>query len=50
MKIIPTAPEVLREGLVLIGGAIIAAVILSQLPALRRWINTNTRECSCADH
>lgn len=49
MKVLPTAPELLREGLVLIGGAIIAAVILSQLPSLRRWINTNTRECSCGD-
>lgn len=45
--VLPSAPEVLREGLVLIGGAILAALILSQLPALRDWINRSTRGCSC---
>lgn len=52
---LPSAPEVLRESLVLIGGAILAALILSQLPALRRWISDNTRgtgagDCNCTDH
>lgn len=55
--VLPSAPEVLRESLVLIGGAILAALILSQLPELRRWISENTRGtpasgaggCSCDD-
>lgn len=52
-KIFPSGQEVLRESLVLIGGAILAALILSQLPALRRWIDTNTRGtpgCNCPDN
>lgn len=54
-KVLPSAPEVLRESLVLIGGAILAALILSQLPELRRWISNNTRAtgasgCSCDDN
>ena len=51
MKVIPTAPELAREALIIIGGAIIAAVVLSKLPALRAWIATNTRGtdtgCNC---
>lgn len=49
MKILPSQSEILREALVLIGGAIIAAAVLSQLPALRDWINRNTRgtDCDC---
>lgn len=54
MKIIPSTNEVMREALVLIGGAILAALILSQAPRLRAWINDNTRGtgsgssgCSC---
>lgn len=47
MSILPNTNEVLRESLVLIGGAILAALILSQLPALRNWINDNTRGCDC---
>lgn len=52
---LPSAPEVLRESLVLIGGAILAALILSQLPQLRAWITDNTRGtgaggCNCTDH
>ena len=38
MKILPTGPEVLREALIVIGGAIIAAAVIGQLPALREWI------------
>ena len=38
MKIIPTLPEVTREALIVIGGAILAAAIMSQVPALRDWI------------
>lgn len=53
-RVLPSGPEVLRESLVLIGGAILAALILSQLPELRRWISESTRGtgssgCNCPD-
>jgi hypothetical protein len=35
---IPKAPDLIRESLIVIGGAIIAAVVVGQLPALRDWI------------
>lgn len=38
MKIIPTPVELGREALIVIGGAIIAALIVSQLPGLQDWI------------
>lgn len=47
-RVLPTSSEVLREGLVLIGGAIVAALILSQLPQLRAWIAANTRGTTSA--
>lgn len=37
-KVIPSGVEVTREALIVIGGAILAAVILSQLPALQKFI------------
>jgi len=37
-NILPTAPSVLREALIVIGGAIIAAAVMGQVPALRDWI------------
>lgn len=38
MKALPTVPEVAREALIVLGGAIIAAAIVGKLPALRDWI------------
>lgn len=38
MKIIPSAPEVARETLIVLGGAIAAAFLIGQFPALRDWI------------
>jgi len=38
---IPTTPEFLREAIIVIGGAIIAAMVLSQLPAVRAYIQKN---------
>lgn len=35
---IPTPTEVGREALIVIGGAILAAVIISSVPALGDWI------------
>lgn len=37
-RIIPTVPEVAREALVLIAGAVVAAAIIGRLPELRAWI------------
>lgn len=41
-RYVPTFPEVSREAIAVIGGAIIAAAVLSQFPALRKWIKDNT--------
>lgn len=38
MKILPTAPEVAREALIVVGGAILAALIVGQMPAVKAWI------------
>lgn len=38
MKVIPTAPEVAREALIVVGGAILAALVIGQFPPLRDWI------------
>lgn len=48
--IIPTTPEFLREALIVIGGAIIAALVLSKLPALKAFIQKNTSGCDCDTH
>jgi hypothetical protein len=34
----PTAPEVSRETLVVIAGAIVAAIVFSKSPALKAWV------------
>lgn len=36
--IIPTPLELGREALIVIGGAVIAAIIVSQLPGLQAWL------------
>ncbi|MDP1955559.1 MAG: hypothetical protein Q8K71_13850 [Polaromonas sp.] len=38
---IPTGSEFAREAIIVIGGALIAAVVLSQLPAVRAYIQKN---------
>lgn len=46
--IVPGGDELLREALIVLGGALIAALVLSQLPQLRDWINRSTRgPCDC---
>jgi hypothetical protein len=35
---LPTLPEISREALAVIAGAILAAVVFSQLPPLRNWV------------
>ena len=37
-RIIPSVPDVAREALIVIGGAIIAAAIIGAVPPLREWI------------
>lgn len=37
-KIIPTGPEVAREAVIVLGGILIAAFILSRFPRLRDWV------------
>lgn len=44
MKILPTAPEVGREALIVIGGAILAALIVGNVPALRDWIKAQWQD------
>jgi hypothetical protein len=38
MKIIPVPAELLREALIVIGGAIIAAAVIGNIPPLKAWI------------
>jgi hypothetical protein len=38
-KIIPSAPEVGREALIVVLGAIVAAFVIGQLPGVKAWIN-----------
>jgi hypothetical protein len=41
-KIIPTAPEVLREALIVLGGVLVAAWVLSKFPALQQFVASNS--------
>lgn len=41
-KIIPTGPEVLREALIVLGGVLIAAWVLSKFPALQQFVASNS--------
>lgn len=51
MNILPKPEAFAREAIILIGGALLAAFILSRFPAVRAYINTNTNTkspgCSC---
>ena len=38
MKLIPSIPEIGREALIVIAGAILAAALMSQFPAVKAWI------------
>ena len=37
-NILPTGSAIVREGLIVLGGAILAALVIGQLPSLRDWI------------
>lgn len=43
-SIIPTLPDIGREALIVVGGAIVAAFIIGQIPALRDWIKAQWAE------
>lgn len=39
-KVIPTAPEVLREAIIVLAGAVLAVVVVKALPAQwQQWFN-----------
>lgn len=40
--IIPTGPQVAREALIVLGGVLIAAFILSRFPALQKFVSDNS--------
>lgn len=46
---IPSAPEVGREVLIVVGGAIIAAALVGAFPALRQWLQAQWtgQPCDC---
>ena len=37
-KIIPTGSEVAREAIIVVAGAIVAALVIGQMPRVRDWI------------
>lgn len=37
MKTIPTGQEVLHEALIVIAGAMLAALVINNVPALKKW-------------
>lgn len=41
-KIIPPPDAVLREGLIVLGGVLIAAFIISRFPAVQRFVQSNS--------
>lgn len=38
MKFLPSVPEVAKEALVVVGGAVLAAYIMGQFPSVKAWI------------
>lgn len=37
-KIVPTGPEVLREALIVLGGVVIASLVISRIPWLKELV------------
>lgn len=37
-KLIPSIPEVGREAVIVLAGAVLAALVIGQLPGVREWI------------
>lgn len=40
-QIIPSVPDVLKEGLITLGGVLIAAYIISKFPAVQNFVTAN---------
>jgi len=38
VRVIPVPAELAREALIVLGGAVIAALIVGQIPPLKKWI------------
>lgn len=50
MNIVPRLPEIAHEALLLIAAGLLAAWLLSQLPEVRDYLQSNgVRGCSCHD-
>ena len=51
-SVIPSWSEIGRETVIIMAGALLAAVILSRLPAVREFIQRNTAfgGCNCDGH
>lgn len=50
--IIPSAPEIGREALIVVGGAIIGALIVGAFPSLQKWMvnqwtGAGGKDCAC---
>lgn len=41
-SIIPTGPQVAREALIVLGGVLIAAFIISRFPSLQKFVSDNS--------
>ncbi len=41
-EIIPPPAAVLREGVIVLGGILIAAFIISRFPSLQKWVSSNS--------
>ena len=42
--LIPTLPEIGRETLVILAGAVLAALIVGQIPGLRAWMRAQWQD------
>lgn len=40
--IIPTGPEVAREAIIVLGGVLIAAFVISRFPTLKKFVTDNS--------
>lgn len=43
-KWMPSASDVVRESLIVLGGALLAALIIGQVPSLKEWIKANWQD------
>lgn len=41
-NIIPTGPQVAREALIVLGGVLIAAFVISRFPGLQKFVTDNS--------